>query len=281
MSIYKINQLSQYAFETLEAAKTTKIHSIYRKTINLDVNGQILALQTKGSPLSPISLITDLGQEDMDASNLQVHQQVSIKNLSYKEAQVLDLALNPYKACSRKEDLQILKTSLRAVIASSNTKGFDLIFNHSKEVDDNLILRAAGNHLLSLQELLEEPDLSATKAARQATKLLGLGIGLTPSGDDFLSGLLAGLILCDQNESAFARALKEEITGHLKDTNDISRAFLSCALKGQFSQSIKMLQENPGADPGTIQENFQNIGHSSGIDSLCGIFFCLEHFGTQ
>lgn len=280
MSIYKINQLSQFTFETLEAAKEARVHSIYRKTVNLDVNGQLLALQTKGSPLSPISLITNLSPADMDRLNLQVHQQVFLKNLSYKEAQILDLTLIPYKASSRKEDLQILRTSLRAVIASSNTKGFDLIFNHSKEVDENLILKAAAKHILSLQELLEAPDFSATKAARLATKLLGLGIGLTPSGDDFLSGILAGLILCDQNQSAFARALKKEIAGHLKDTNDISRAFLSCALKGQFSQSIKMLQENPGADPGTIQENFQKIGHSSGIDSLCGIFFCLEHFGT-
>lgn len=280
MSIYKINQLSQFAFETLEAAKEASVHSIYRKTINLDVNGQLLALQTIGSPLSPISLITDLSPEDMDRLNLQVHQQVFLKNLSYKEAQVLDLTLIPYKVRSCKEDLQILKASLQAVIASSNTMGFDLIFNHSKEVDGNLILKAAKKHLLSLQELLEEPDFSASKAAREAAKLLGLGIGLTPSGDDFLSGVLAGLILCGQNDTAFARALKKEIADHLKDTNDISRAFLSCALKGQFSQSIKMLRENPDADPGTIQENFQNIGHSSGIDSLCGIFFCLEHFGT-
>lgn len=288
MSFYRIHQLSQFAFETLESATSARVHSIYRKTINLDVNGQLLALQVGDSPFSPISLITDMTKEDMEELGLAVHQQLSIRQeefylvgknapyrkiFSYKKTQPLDLNLSP---CSSKADLSLLKKSIKEAIASSNTKGFDLIFNHSDQVDDNLILKAAKNHLLAIQKIAESPGPSLSEIAKEMTRLIGLGIGLTPSGDDFLTGILAGISLCDQNQSPFAAMLKIEINKHLSDTNDISRAFLTCALKGQFSQTIKTLQEHPDIDTTSIQESFLKIGHSSGIDTLCGIYFYLN-----
>ncbi len=288
MSFYRINQLSQFAFEILESADLTKIHSIYRKTINLDVNGQLLALQVEGSPLSPISLITDMTQEDMEELGLAVHQQLSIRQeefylvgkdtpyrkiFSYKETRPLDLSLSP---CNSKADLSLLKKSIKEAIASSNTKGFDLIFNHSDQVDDNLILKAAKDRFIAIQKMAESPKPSLPEIIKELTHLIGLGIGLTPSGDDFLTGILAGTSLCDQNQSPFAAMLKKEINKHLSDTNDISKAFLTCALKGQFSQTIKTLQEHPDMDATSIQKSCLKIGHSSGIDTLCGIYFYLN-----
>lgn len=290
MSFYKIHQLSQFAFEALESADSAKIHSIYHKTINLDVNDQLLAVQVGDSPLSPISLITDMTQEDMEELGLVVHQQLSIRQhefylvgkdapyrkiLSYKEAKPLDLSLAP---CKPKTDLSLLKKNIKEAIANSNTKGFDLIFNHSDQADDNLILKAAKIRLLAIQEMARRPEPPLSEIVKELTHLIGLGIGLTPSGDDFLTGILACTILCDQVQAPFALMLKAEIQKHLSDTNDISRAFLNCALKGQFSQTIQTLQERPGIDATSIQENFLKIGHSSGIDTLCGIYFYLNTF---
>lgn len=288
MSFYRIHQLSQFAFETLESATSARVHSIYRKTINLDVNGQILAVQVEDSPLSPISLITDMTQEDMEELGLAFHQQLSInqeelylvgknapyrKIFSYKGTQPLDLSLSP---CNSKANLPLLKKSIKKAIASSNTKGFDLIFNHSDQVDDNLILKAAKNHLLAIKKMAESPNPPLSEIIKELVHLIGLGIGLTPSGDDFLTGILAGIILCSQEQTPFALKLKKELQKHLSDTNDISRAFLTCALKGQFSQTIKTLQEHPDIDATSIQEIFLKIGHSSGIDTLCGIYFYLN-----
>ncbi len=292
MNTYKINQLSQYAYKILETAEEAHVHSVYNKTINLDVKGQLLALQVQGSPLSPISLITNMEKNQLEHLHLQINQRLSIKDLelricqdkdsnptslSYKQAKLTDLRLSP---CSSKTQLEHLKLVLQEAIASSHTNGFDMIFSHAKEVDNNLILMAARTHLLSIQEILEKPNTIHRKTTetviRELTKLIGLGIGLTPSGDDFLTGILAGITLCDQNNTSFATKLKNEIKKHLWDTNDISRAFLTCALKGQFSGSIQMLQECPDADATTIHETFLRIGHSSGIDTLCGIYYHLN-----
>ena len=141
-------------------------------------------------------------------------------------------------------------------------------------------------------------DKKYTETGIELARLIGLGIGLTPSGDDFLCGVLAGLILTGQTESAFARSLHKAIAEHLNDTVDVSAAFLRCALKGQFSLAVNHLLVNTGCEspqdtshvkctpqiaPGianvpAITENFLAIGHSSGTDTLCGILYALELF---
>ena len=66
MSHYKIICTSSYALDFLHRFSTGIVHSVYRKTINISLNGQLLAIQAEGSPLSPISLITNMSQEEME-----------------------------------------------------------------------------------------------------------------------------------------------------------------------------------------------------------------------
>ena len=140
-----------------------------------------------------------------------------------------------------------------------------------------------------------------TETGIELARLIGLGIGLTPSGDDFLCGVLAGLLLTGQTESTFAKSLRKTIAEHLNDTVDVSAAFLHCALKGQFSLAVNHLLVNTGcespqdtsyvkcnpqitlgiANVPAITENFLAIGHSSGTDTLCGILYALELFLFQ
>ena len=54
---------SDYLNELLSGETSGTVHSVYRKTINLSIGGTLAALQAKGSPISPISLITTLTSE--------------------------------------------------------------------------------------------------------------------------------------------------------------------------------------------------------------------------
>ena len=58
--ILHIKSLSFYAIKIIKNAKSGCVHSVYQNTINIMVNGRLLAIQTAGSPISPISLISDL-----------------------------------------------------------------------------------------------------------------------------------------------------------------------------------------------------------------------------
>lgn len=94
--------------------------------------------------------------------------------------------------------------------------------------------------------------------------LVGLGLGLTPSGDDFLAGLLA-------LQFATGRIfLKEDLD--LKSTNYISGEFLSYAQEGIFSEDIKRLF----TEDVSFAKEILKSGHSSGADTLFGIYYGLQ-----
>ena len=54
-----ITDLSLYAKTILEQHSSWTVHSVYRKTINLQSGDLLLALQTAGSPLSLIIIAAD------------------------------------------------------------------------------------------------------------------------------------------------------------------------------------------------------------------------------
>ena len=281
-----ITETSLYAMELLRQQPTGFVHSVYRKTVNLRLNGSLLALQVQGSPLSPLSLITNLADAQMDALGIQAGQPVAVRQQSIC---ICENAAAPIAFdCSDcvAEDLRLhtvlsdaqqhtLTASIRRVLSQTSTNGFDLLF-HSRDVNaDSLIHTAAKNNMERALSLYQEGAWH--EAADALCRLIGLGIGLTPSGDDFLCGVLAGATLFGNTDAPFYRYLRQTVPSYLDRTNDISRAFVACACSGLFSRAVCSLQALP--QPDEIYRMFSAIGHSSGIDTLCGIYFSylLDH----
>lgn len=267
----------------LRTVKNGTVHSVYRRTVNLSAGGKIIALQAGGSPLSPVSLITALspdtfGRLDVQTGNCVTFTPGAIEidglyRFSYADASCSDLMLSHALSA---HNIRRLLPDIRTVLARAQAGGFDLIFNTQEEGRLPLIFLAAKKRLDACR--LSYNMGNQQEAARELSHLIGLGIGLTPSGDDFLCGVLAGLTLCSEDGSVFAKTLRSEIAQHLSDTIDISAAFLSCALDSQYSQAITSLLHMP--DPEALYSSFSAIGHSSGIDSLCGVCYALTLFTT-
>lgn len=115
--------------------------------------------------------------------------------------------------------------------------------------------------------------------------LIGLGSGLTPSGDDVLGGVLIGLHL--QGDIYRARQFTSNLQDFLEHTNVISRAHLYAASQGMgaaplhdFSHAIMTNQDSTVLN--AIAKRIDTIGHSSGWDATLGIFLglcaSLSHF---
>ncbi len=102
---------------------------------------------------------------------------------------------------------------------------------------------------------------------------IGLGIGMTPSGDDFLVGLMASL-----KGSYFFNYVSESVNKALNRTNSISREFLRCAILGEFSASFAELIKaaNSGINPEQYILKISQKGHTSGMESLMGFLKGLE-----
>lgn len=282
---YAILQTTKYGLQLLCPHTNGVVHSVYRKTINIALGADLLSLQAAASPLSPISLITNLDERSMETLEIQTGQTVSIgadtiqvllpnKTVSfqYDKAAISDTAL-PLQTAFSSNLLDRIKNTLE----HTQTHGFRILFSTGSRpidrLDETLVLTAAEKHIKHCTALFRTADYNA--AAKQLIHLIGLGIGLTPSGDDFLCGTLAAGILCNQTSHPFIRALQRQIKEHLNDTNDISRAFLRCALNGQFSKAV--IQLSHAASSEEILHAFTKIGHSSGTDTLSGIYYgaCL------
>ncbi|MCC7347281.1 MAG: DUF2877 domain-containing protein, partial [Variibacter sp.] len=109
--------------------------------------------------------------------------------------------------------------------------------------------------------------------------LLGLGPGLTPSGDDFLGGVMVALALAGRTggRNALWRALAPR-TGAL--TTAISAAHLAAAAQGQGSAALHallnaVLANDAAALPPALAA-VAAIGHTSGWDALAGALTVLR-----
>jgi hypothetical protein len=126
----------------------------------------------------------------------------------------------------------------------------------------------------SLIEALEKRDFIGIP--RNIKRLVGFGKGLTPSGDDFLLGLIASLYLInDPRLDYLVSKIKEIIASEREKTTFLSAKFLEYASQGRFSESIlnlleAILTKNPAATEEAVKKCL-DFGASSGRDTLFGI----------
>lgn len=107
----------------------------------------------------------------------------------------------------------------------------------------------------------------------QIQRILGLGLGLTPSGDDFLTGIL--LVFCEKTNHT--NRWQQIITDEWYRTNRISQHQLYFALSGRGKRSllqvVQGIGESKGSDADFRQAMAQTfaIGSTSGHDLLWGV----------
>lgn len=152
-------------------------------------------------------------------------------------------------------------------------------------VQQHRLLRAISDGLRRLEAAvrMREPD----PAADAASALIGLGPGLTPSGDDVVSGFLVGLhhLAVPREPSRNGHALTAA-RAHVKDriagrvlieapvrTTTLSAALLGHAARGHAAAEVTaVLNALSGRRPlSPVLMRLMAVGHSSGYDMACGI----------
>ncbi len=121
---------------------------------------------------------------------------------------------------------------------------------------------------------------AASIVAHQLRSLIGLGPGLTPSGDDFVVGLLAGLAIGADHQTwrtRFLSAITDELD--LSTTTLVSRQLLFDACHQQFAQPLAELAlaiASGSADVPTKLHAALAIGAHSGADGVAGLLFGMR-----
>lgn len=143
-------------------------------------------------------------------------------------------------------------------------------------------------------------DVHSIAAALHAVeRLIGLGPGLTPAGDDFLCGFLIArraLAHRDERDLLFLDDFGWALRNLLRQTNEISAAFLASAADGRFSAALVAFARAVGAITDSIDgpasvsaesadalsaavSTLCSIGHGSGLDAAEGFLYGLSTEG--
>ncbi len=132
-------------------------------------------------------------------------------------------------------------------------------------------VRRAGPAVAALESWLAAAAGAPPQDAVEA--LVGLGPGLTPSGDDFLGGMAIALSMSGRAGAAAALA-GPVLSAAAHATNRISAAHLWAAADGlgadALHRAIDALARGGGAALADALRGLESIGHSSGWDALAG-----------
>ncbi|HEX4407569.1 MAG TPA: DUF2877 domain-containing protein [Xanthobacteraceae bacterium] len=132
---------------------------------------------------------------------------------------------------------------------------------------------------------LKTAQRSRDHASALATlaNLIGLGPGLTPAGDDFIIGWLAGLTLSASTADAklFLQEMCEGVADRRHATTTVSAQHLDDACQLQFSERLSNLciaigRDRSDTDLRALIDAQLAIGATSGADAAAGLMFALS-----
>lgn len=267
---YSCKLISEYAAHQLQLPGAFQVISRFDHVVNLSRSGSVLSVQDEGIPLTPLSIVLPKESFSDFSARLPEHPAFQYADgILRGNNLMLDLHNAQQFSCrfgsdplSLPADETIRQLRMAAnVVARSGSLIYAVLpglAEWSGEVLSNVQLRA--------RDLIAQGDISA---------LVGLGGGLTPSGDDFLVGCLATLWAYHRGDAFFH--LASAIQPRLHGTPDLSRAFLERALAGEFSIPVLQLFAalDRGGDTGILHavSLLCSVGHTSGCDLLGGILY--------
>jgi hypothetical protein len=107
--------------------------------------------------------------------------------------------------------------------------------------------------------------------------LIGLGPGLTPSGDDYLGGMLVALRA--SGRATQANALWRWLRARLQRTSALSGAHLAAAAEGEAHEALHACLANLGRPNESWEQlltALDAVGHCSGWDALAGALAVID-----
>ena len=143
--------------------------------------------------------------------------------------------------------------------------------DHQPSIPNTQALRLRSGQASNLSSEIADADISSAKTT--TSQLAGLGIGLTPTGDDFIIGAVYAARIIHPPENA--SLLAQEITNTAAPlTTSLSAAWLRSAGKGEawllWHQFFDALVT--GGEVEFYISKILAVGETSGADALLGFF---------
>lgn len=258
-----------------------RVHSAFERTVNVEVeDGELVTLACRSADDAPDTVVVDiegLGGVGIECGD-PVHAGAGALRAGPFEVR-LDgvsswsgaLPVFPRDDATLRANLCSIEARISPAARGSRMRGRrNLTDRFADEARAALDQRAA-----MLRASLLRADLGASRA--WAAAMIGLGPGLTPSGDDFLVGLFATLNIALSPCYPLRAICGEVVEFARSSTNAISVAALANAARGRVRESIgalaRELIDGTPARLGDALDRVLAIGATSGAEIVAGLAF--------
>jgi hypothetical protein len=187
-------------------------------------------------------------------------------------------------------DVRIDPLVIRALrLMSLNGNKNESLLNRLPLLEGDLNLSDSSEKSLvdRFQPILKDFGTASVKQqVSQLVRVIGFGRGLTPSGDDFLCGIVLGMVRYGLASPAIPGIdlLRADILPvAYEKTTLVSANILDFAFRGQTDERIihgldEILSINPSVS--RLESSLMEWGNTSGLDTLAGLLVLLKAIGN-
>lgn len=257
-----------------------RVHSVFDRVVNvMDVRGELFTLACRDVDDAPDTIVVDTHR--FRGAGLAPGDAVQPSACGITLAHRLEIRLDnarPWVAAlpAFPPDDAVLRANLETLRRQVAARAFGGGMPASALPSCMPALLARRTAMM--KTALAAGDLAA--AARHGAALLGLGPGLTPSGDDYLVGLFAVLHMPHSPCAALASVCGAVLGDVQERTHPISGAALKAAARGRVRASLVALLHAlvhcPPRRTAAALRRVLAIGSSSGADMAAGLLDGLE-----
>lgn len=285
-----VGELGLVAHAALRAGGRGRIVAVFERCFYATLDGHSICVGSRALGSGPLHVLC----EDWPPRRLAPGNDVAVvgTEIHVEGAPLARFGAAPVWAPDRAPDWtrDSLCAGLRAVdelwSTPSTDEGLVAMGQAQPAPEPSRLVAAARPGVAALNRIIDEGLRGGSPTAADHAALaglIGLGPGLTPSGDDLLLGALvalASLGCCDARD-----ALWEACRGQLDRTNEISRAHLEAAALGCGAAALHgAVHATMSGSLDLVQPSLlavAAIGHTSGRDGFAGALIALRVVARQ
>jgi hypothetical protein len=249
------------------------IHTAFRNVINCKVNGSLVSIVTPAIGSGPNNIVVD--SVDLTFFTGLEQNIYDLNSINFSNARVFDsrFVLDKYDTSEFLSNLNLLErivineaSPLSCAFMLDERRGSFFITPFERNLRDYL----RNSYSKFIDGSIEEVNI-----------LKGVGFGLTPQGDDLISGTLIAIYVYGLMKQLSTESIRNRIYNNAKTSNEISNSFLLYASLGRVYEKFKDLLDALANDRTEIYGSalrFLDIGETSGADVSTAFILSVKKF---
>lgn len=286
---------------------TYRLHSRFRRAVNFTDGRRLVTLVTPDVGAGPVNIVVrdltpfgyspDLTQVDSPQSrvsssppprhrapvrdgleNLRVERYSVVfanRRFLLNEMQSYESLLHIEKETSRQVFRRNLKVVENILVEESHPTSLAFLLDTKRERNFRTTFERA--FVAQIKDgAVRMPSVAGVR------RIAGCGFGLTPSGDDFIAGVLIGLNVLQRLTGQDHRPLASRLSTAAAGTNLLSDSFLRLARDGRVTERVQAFVSSlSGKEDADLSRNARSVmaaGETSGADWLTGFVMTVKRY---